>query len=85
MPASGAGKPFWLRLPRWLYWVVGAVVACSGAFIANALAEQYQDINARAPIWIAGSVFIFAGLYILSLGTKSRLGGDDSESGEKKD
>ena len=85
MPASGAGKPVWLRLPRWLYWVVGAGVACTGAFLANAFAEQYQDINARAPIWIAGSVFIFAGLYILSLGTKSRLEDDDPESGENKD
>lgn len=85
MPAGGPGKPVWLRLPRWLYWVVGAVVACSGAFIANAFAERYQDINARAPIWIAGSVFIFAGLYILSLGTKSRLSDDGSEREDQKD
>lgn len=72
-------------MPRGIYWSVGAIVACTGAFIANALAEQYQDINARIPIWIVGSVFIFAGLYILSLGTKSRLKDDPPAPEDKTD
>jgi sulfite exporter TauE/SafE len=64
------------QLPRWAYWLAGAVVACTGALIANRLSAGLP-VTDRLPYWLAGSVLIFLGLYILSLGTRARLSGRD--------
>jgi hypothetical protein len=61
------------RLPRQVYWLVGAVIACSGAALANWLSADLPTTD-RAPYWIAGSAVIFIGLWILSLGTRARTG-----------
>jgi sulfite exporter TauE/SafE len=63
---------FWKRLPRWIYWTVGAAIACVGAFTAQVVADQFP-VAQRLPFWIAGTAIIFAGLWVLSMGTKSRL------------
>jgi hypothetical protein len=69
------------RLPRQVYWLVGAVIACSGAALANWVSADLPMAD-RAPYWIAGSAVIFVGLWILSLGTRARSGegGDDRRS-----
>jgi hypothetical protein len=64
----------WLSLPRQVYWLVGAVVACSGAALANRLSAGLPLAD-RAAYWIAGSAVIFLGLWILSLGTRARAAG----------
>ncbi len=66
------------RLPRQVYWLVGAVVACSGAALANWLSADLP-IADRAPFWIAGSAVIFLGLWILSLGTRARSSGQQDD------
>jgi hypothetical protein len=53
----------------------------TGAIIAKAIADQYPFAQ-RPPFWIGGTVIIFIGLWILSLGTKSRLLGDDRPTSE---
>ncbi len=65
-------RPLWRRLPRPVYWIVGAVVALSGAAIARSISEDLP-IAERVPYWLAGSTIIFIGLFILSLGTRSRI------------
>ena len=60
-------------LPRQVYWAVGAVIACSGAALANWISADLPMAD-RAPYWIAGSAVIFLGLWILSLGTRARIG-----------
>lgn len=62
----------WKRLPRWVYWTVGAAISLAGAFIAKIIADQVP-FTQRAPFWIAGTIVIFVGLWVLSMGTKSRL------------
>jgi cytochrome c biogenesis protein CcdA len=62
----------WKRLPRPVYWIVGAAIAFIGAFVARGLSEQFA-VEYRLAIWLAGSAVIFLGLWILSLGTKARL------------
>lgn len=62
------------RLPRWAYWLTGATVACSGALAANHLSADLP-VGDRPPYWLAGSASIFLGLWILSLGTRARIGG----------
>lgn len=61
------------RLPRPVYWTLGAAVAFTGALIANRLSADLP-LEDRAPYWIAGSAVIFLGLWILSLGTRARSG-----------
>jgi hypothetical protein len=61
------------RLPRWAYWLGGALIACAGALIANRLSAGLP-IEGRLPYWVAGSAVIFLGLWVLSLGTRARLG-----------
>ncbi|MBK8906913.1 MAG: hypothetical protein IPM60_03135 [Rhodospirillales bacterium] len=61
-----------MRLPRWLYWVVGAAIAFAGAYLFRGLGDQFS-IHQRWPFWLAGTAAIFVGLWVLSLGTKSRL------------
>ena len=63
----------WTRLPRWAYWTIGAVVSCAGAFTAKIVADLFP-VEQRLPFWIAGTAIIFLGLWVLSMGTKSRLG-----------
>jgi len=66
------GTAFWKRLPRWIYWTVGAAVSCVGAFTAKIVADQFP-LEQRLPFWITGTAIIFVGLWVLSMGTKSRL------------
>jgi cytochrome c biogenesis protein CcdA len=68
----GTRDAFWKRLPRWIYWTVGAAVSFVGAFTAKVVADQFP-LEQRLPFWIAGTAIIFAGLWVLSMGTKSRL------------
>jgi len=44
----------------------------TGAIIAKSIADQFAFAE-RAPFWIGGTVIIFVGLWIVSLGSKSRL------------
>ena len=67
------------RLPRQIYWLAGALVACSGALIANRLSDGLP-MSDRAPYWIAGSAAIFLGLWILSLGTRSSTDEDQGDT-----
>lgn len=68
--------PLWQRLPRVVYWIVGGAIALFGAFIANGIAAQLP-LQHKFWAWILGSIFIFGGLMVLCMGTKSRLAGDD--------
>ena len=55
-----------------------------GAILAKNIADQVP-LAERAPVWIVGTVFIFAGLWVLSMGTKSRLQDDDQPTSESDD
>jgi cytochrome c biogenesis protein CcdA len=68
----GTRDAFWKRLPRWAYWTVGAAVSFVGAFTAKIVADQFP-LEQRLPFWITGTAIIFVGLWVLSMGTKSRL------------
>jgi hypothetical protein len=61
------------RLPRWAYWLAGALIACAGAMIVNRLSAGLP-VEGRLPYWVAGSAVIFLGLWVLSLGTRARMG-----------
>ena len=61
------------RLPRGAYWVLGAAVAFAGAYVAKGLADQVPFVD-RVPYWLGGSAIIFIGLWIVTLGTRSRMG-----------
>jgi len=63
------------------YWLLGAVVSVLGAIAAKAVADQFPFAQ-RAPFWIGGTAIIFVGLWILSLGSKSRLLEDDQPTSE---
>jgi hypothetical protein len=65
------------RPPRVFYWSIGAAIALAGALAARTIAEALPEY--RIPIWFVGSGLIFAGLYVLSLGTKARLDVDPGE------
>ena len=67
------------KLPRAVYWTVGAAIAFVGAMVARLLAEQVPEY--RVPIWLSGATAIFFGLAILSLGTKARLQLRDENDG----
>ncbi len=45
---------------------------------ANAVAGQLP-LQQKFWVWIVGSIFIFGGLMVLSMGTKSRLADDDDD------
>jgi hypothetical protein len=62
---------FWLRLPRLVYWAIGAAVSFGGAAGARIFAETLPP-GERVPVWLVGAVFVFIGLAVLSLGTKGR-------------
>jgi hypothetical protein len=47
--------------------------------VANGIAAQLP-LEQKFWAWIAGSVFIFGGLMVLSLGVKSRLAYDDDDN-----
>lgn len=49
-----------------------------GAMAANAVAAQLP-LQQKFWVWMVGSIFIFGGLMVLSMGTKSRLADDDDE------
>ena len=68
------------RLPRPVYWIAGALVGAAGALAARMLADTLDEVW-RVPVWLAGGAAIFAGLAILSLGTRSRLEADGEASG----
>jgi putative Mn2+ efflux pump MntP len=70
---------FLRRLPRFVYWLTGAAIALGGAFVARGLADQVAG-EAKIPFWIAGSLIIFVGLWVLSQGTRSRVA---NESGDE--
>ena len=70
--------PLWRRLPRVVYWIVGGAIALSGGFVANGVAAQLP-LQQKFWAWIVGSIFIFGGLMVLSMGTRSRLADDDDE------
>jgi hypothetical protein len=60
-----------LRLPRLVYWTVGAAISFGAAAGARLFAETLP-LSERVPIWLIGAVFVFVGLGVLSLGTKGR-------------
>ena len=70
--------PLWRRLPRVVYWIVGGAIALSGAFVANAVAAGLP-LEQKFWAWIFGSIFIFGGLMVLSMGVKARLADDDDD------
>jgi hypothetical protein len=70
----------WRKLPRGVYWTIGAAIAFGGAIVARAVAEQAPGY--RVPIWLAGAIVIFFGLGVLSLGTRSRLQPPDESGGQ---
>ena len=78
MNGSRKPVPLWRRLPRAVYWIAGGVIAMFGALVANGVAAQLP-LQQKFWAWIAGSIFIFGGLMVLSMGTKSRLADDDDE------
>ena len=81
MPDPERPPRFWKRLPRVVYWLLGAAVSVTGALVAKTVADQFPFAQ-RAPFWIGGTAIIFVGLWILSLGSKSRLeGADEPTSG----
>ncbi len=49
-----------------------------GALAANAVAAQLP-LQQKFWAWIVGSIFIFGGLMVLSMGTKSRLADDEDD------
>ena len=81
MEERGSSHPFWARLPRWVYWAVGAAVSCLGGFTAKVVAHQFP-VAERLPFWIPGTAIIFVGLWVLSMGTKSRLHKSEEPKGE---
>jgi amino acid transporter len=62
-----------MRLPRWAYWIAGALIAFAGAIGARLLAAAASGQLGIA-IWLVGAVFIFVGLAVLSFGTRTRGG-----------
>ena len=78
MKGSRQRIPLWRRLPRVVYWAVGGAIALLGAMGANAVAAQLP-LQQKFWAWIVGSIFIFGGLMVLSMGTRSRLDGDDED------
>ena len=69
-------RNLWGNLPRVVYWTIGAATALAGAIVARLFAEHLPEH--RVPIWLAGVSVIFLGVAVLSLGTRSRLDGDES-------
>lgn len=67
----GRPQSVWLRLPRLVYWAVGAAISFGAAAGARLFANTMPP-SERVPIWLIGAVFVFVGLAILSLGTKGR-------------
>ena len=84
MPDPEHPPRFWERLPRVVYWLLGAAVSVTGALVAKTVADQFPFAE-RAPFWIGGTAFIFVGLWILSLGSRSRLEGDDEPTSGSDD
>lgn len=70
--------PLWRRLPRVVYWIVGGAIALLGAMAANAVAAQLP-LQQKFWAWIVGSIFIFGGLMVLSIGVKARMTDDEEE------
>ena len=56
----------------------------TGAIVAKSIAEQFPFVE-RAPFWIGGTVIIFVGLWIVSLGSKSRQQGSDQPTSGSDD
>ncbi len=83
MTEGGEPRSIWARLPRWLYWVVGAAVAIAGAITAKGIGDRFP-LDKRLPFWIAGTAIIFVGLWILSVGSKARHDGESKEAPRKK-
>lgn len=76
-------QPLWRRLPRVVYWISGAAVAFLGAVTAQGVSDDLP-LEQRLPVWVLGSIFIFLGLLILSLGVKSRLTPEDEDNDNTK-
>jgi hypothetical protein len=79
--AGGSWATAVRRLPRPVFWLAGGLVACTGAFVANRFAAG-MPVDDRLPWWLAGSVAVFAGLAIVSLGTRARAGRQSDQPGE---
>jgi hypothetical protein len=73
--------PLWRRLPRVVYWIVGGTIAIFGAFLANAVAAQLP-LEQKFWAWMVGSIFVFGGLMVVSIGVKARLADDDDDDGD---
>ena len=66
------------RLPRPVFWMVGAAIACGGALTARLYAE-HLPLEERLPFWLIGGGLVFLGMAVLSLGTRARLDGRSDE------
>ena len=63
------------KLPRVVYWGLGASIACGGAFAARVVSERVAS-EYDVAAWLAGGAVIFIGVAVLSLGTRYRLDPD---------
>jgi hypothetical protein len=61
-----------------VFWAAGAAIAFGGAIAARLLAERAPD-EYRLVIWLMGGAFVFLGVAVLSLGTRSRLDARNTE------
>ena len=60
-----------MRLPRSVFWALGAAIAVVGALVARGAAEAFPTY--QVPLWLLGGGAIFVGLAVLSLGTRGRM------------
>jgi hypothetical protein len=71
------------KLPRVLYWGIGAAIACGGALVARVVSERVPS-EYEVAVWLAGGAAVFLGVAVLSLGTRYRLepNHEDADAGK---
>ncbi len=72
------------RPPRALFWLAGAAIAFAAAVAARTLAETMAP-GFRVAVWITGAAGIFAGLWVVSLGTRAHLDRGRDQGGQGDD